>query len=241
MESLWGLPLSQYLNKPLSKRNKSFHVTYEEAQRSIEQLLSFEHVTVSTLENLILLSRFPRYLQGLNCPGTIPKCIKILKTYCSEHQLFERAYGYLCLRALCLVLDVAVLTHFNAFETHPVFLEFDSDVDILSDTAATLLARALEPGPNDPLMTGLLKYYTLPGDTQLVCLPSAGGISVSDTKFIIDELRDDAKTFSVIIRRAAIPGLATLLSVTMSHFWSLTNASEFVVSHYMLCSTLMSE
>ncbi|KAG9087300.1 hypothetical protein FS749_003016 [Ceratobasidium sp. UAMH 11750] len=228
MEHPWGLPLSQYLNKPISKRHKSFPVTHEEAQRSIEQLLSPDYVSISTLENLLLLSRFPRHLRGLDCPEMIPRCIEHLKRYCREYRIFEYAYGYLCLRALCLVLDIAVLSHFNAFETQPEFLDLDANADILSETATNLLLRILKPGPKDHLAASLLKWHRLPGGAQAVCLPSAGGLSASDTEFIAYELGNDAKSFSSIVRRTSFPGLDTLLCVMTLRYYGLSDPSEKV-------------
>ncbi|KAG9084163.1 hypothetical protein FRC06_004188 [Ceratobasidium sp. 370] len=158
----------------------------------------------------------------------IPRCVAHIKRYCSEHRIFEYAYGYLCLRALCLVLDIAILSHFNAFETQPEFLDLDADADILSETATNLLSRILKPGPIDPLAASLLKWHMPPGDTQAVCLPSAGGLSASDTEFITYELGNDVKSFSSIVRRTSFPGLATLLCVMTLHHFSIPDVSEKV-------------
>ncbi|KAG8739942.1 hypothetical protein FRC10_004969 [Ceratobasidium sp. 414] len=163
----------------------------------------------------------------------IPRCVAHLKRYCSEHrvtnlQIFEHAYGYLCLRALCLVLDIAVLSHFNAFETEPEFLDLEADVDIVSETATSLLLRILKPGPKDPLAASLLKWHKLPGDDQIVCLPSAGGLSAPDMEFVAHELGNDVKSFSSIVRRTSVPGLATLLCVITLHYCGLPDASDKV-------------
>jgi hypothetical protein len=87
MENRWGLPLAQYLNKTLAKRHGAYHVTLDEARRSTSQLQTDDYVSISVLEDILLLARFPRHLQMLHCPEMIQGCVRILKNYCDNHRV----------------------------------------------------------------------------------------------------------------------------------------------------------
>jgi hypothetical protein len=115
------------------------------------------------------------------------------------------------------VLDVAVLSHYNAFETQPELLDLDHGQNTLSATVTGFLSRILKPGSQDPLTNGLIRWHKLPNGTERVLLPSAGGFSVRDATFITEELCNDIKSFSSTIQRTAIPGMVTLLCVMELH------------------------
>lgn len=87
MENRWGLPLAQYLNKTLAKRHGAYHVTLDEARQATDQMRSADYVSISVLEDMLLLARSPRHLQVLNCPEMIQGCIRILNNYCDENRV----------------------------------------------------------------------------------------------------------------------------------------------------------
>jgi hypothetical protein len=112
---------------------------------------------------------------------------------------------------------VAVLSHYNAFETQPELLDLDHQQNTLSATVTGFLSRALEPGSQDPLTNSLLRWHKPPNGTERVLLPSAGGFSVRDATFIAEELCNDIRSFSTTIQRTQIPGMVTLLCVMELH------------------------
>jgi hypothetical protein len=133
-------------------------------------------------------------------------------------QIFDHAYGVLCLRTLTLILQVGLIAYVN-----PIILEVlnekgDSHRLITSgigDIMERMVAFSRQDRRTDFQDLG---WYRISEQSNcLACLPSIGGLSASDVTFLLEKISADSWPTQRVVRSSSVYGFTTLLFLSWQH------------------------
>ncbi|KAG8744303.1 hypothetical protein FRC10_010375 [Ceratobasidium sp. 414] len=213
MDEIWGPPLKEYFNYsndqpgPLSPVRRTASSS-RDVLAAIEQLKNMEEISFQALENVLEIERHPPLLKYMRGQGMIPACIALVRNCHQKRKLLNCAYGYLSLRALCLVLEMCVIAH------HPVFgasSEVGTGVNTLSESVANTLPGQIATSRDSN--TPFLVWESSSSTAEPEVFPFAGGLTASDTPFLINALFGDRDVLLDVCLKFGLPGLSALLVI----------------------------
>ncbi|KAF8594790.1 hypothetical protein BDV93DRAFT_529094, partial [Ceratobasidium sp. AG-I] len=169
-------------------------------------------------ELLLSLADRTNYLRKFLDGGIVPGCMRLLEEYCETNNIFDHAYGVLCFRTLCLVLQVGMLETIN-----PGILDY---VDNLSlphleklDGIGTFMhdistANTKPPHFGRKFLQDFTWYFPPTERGRSACLPVVGGFAAGDTDFLLSKIYKNTIPCQVVTSTIGIPGFATFLFLT---------------------------
>ncbi|KDN40809.1 hypothetical protein RSAG8_07827, partial [Rhizoctonia solani AG-8 WAC10335] len=273
-EDRYGPKLEQYLHAGYFDPAQREPPTHDEALGAIEALREDLNVTYEDFETILSMEKSPAcynlYLllstPDDNSIGLFPACVNLLRVYCNAegNGILDHAYGFLCLRVMSLVVQLAMLAHnewkeskwFEPFylataglpEGQSVHSTLDEHMEQLCDWA-----KELDPKERDLTLFGV-GYNS--ETRKVVCLPHSGECSIPDAEFIVEKLWSARDKFLLAARWAThlFPRMGIMLDVIRALFaaphldasipmstWTISDDDQTwvrfldVVTRYSLC------
>ncbi|CAE7158987.1 unnamed protein product [Rhizoctonia solani] len=235
-EQRYGPELEQYLRAGYFDLSLREPPTHEEALEAIKALRNDLDVTYEDFETILAMEKSPACssLYNLlstpddNFIGIFPACINLLQAYCSAegNGILDHAYGFLCLRVMSLVVQLAMLAHnvdqnwFESFWLTVAQLPEDQSVySTLSEHMNRLYdwAKELDPNKKDITLFGIC--YN-PESRKVVCLPHTGECDTPAAEFIIEKLWSARDKFLFAARWAThlFPRMGIMLDMIRALF-----------------------
>ncbi|CAE6422316.1 unnamed protein product [Rhizoctonia solani] len=208
----WGRPLEDYLSVyggDKAKRRVTYDAEFEpvalEAIQKVCRLAGdagtiakqdVDHVTLSTLNTILRLSRSPLYLRHLESPPLISSCIKLMASVLisGKSSPFSYEYGYVCFKILTIAIGVCILA--RSYELTPIVEEMIGDeeadmLQILSSQVSRVVKEEIEDVYGDDVACDwLLGWAKAPDRPQQPPLVSRADIST-----LLNILAGDCKAF----------------------------------------------
>ncbi|KAG9090678.1 hypothetical protein FS749_000364 [Ceratobasidium sp. UAMH 11750] len=196
------------------------------------QFQSVTSETLTALEGILWLIRHPKELRWLNHTTLLASCIELLQDYTDEleddEKLFSYEFGFLCFRVIILLIQVGILAQMGSLQAFLKETRNLSDPKDISAALAKFVAKPVDESYLDEdFRDRLLGAKTLDGARKL--LPTIGSFTDEDASFLLEQLWEDRKTFSLICRKgqALTSGFAFILVVIQEHMhWTFEEASS---------------
>ncbi|CAE6431659.1 unnamed protein product, partial [Rhizoctonia solani] len=221
----YGPQLTEYLSTREYGRpcELAASLTRQHIANAIKSLAQSESVTYQTFETLMALEWSPLcdHLDLLlDNSEVFPLCIKLLRQLHSQKiSILGRAYGFMCLQFLALVVDIGKIAQVNRLDQ---FLEDVSKLpagrsigSYLNNYTRELEGEWLFSHPQGRSGLVLLLGWQQDRTGHRFCLPRIGGCRFDDTMFLLEQLWDDRKGFLCAAQLASrvFPGWGGLLLV----------------------------
>ncbi|CAE6537460.1 unnamed protein product [Rhizoctonia solani] len=237
-EQRYGPKLEQYLRAGYFDLSQREPPTYDEAFEAIESLREDLDVTYKDFETILSMEKSPAcvnlYLL-LSTPedefiGIFPACVNLLRMYCNAegHGILDHAYGFLCLRVMSLVVQLA-MSAFNNWKDSKWFEPFYLATAALSEGQSAHLtlyehmqelldwSKGLNPKDRDLTLFGVCYNAE---NRRVVCLPPTGECSIPDAEFLVEKLWSARDKFLLAARwdTHLFPGLGVMLHMICALF-----------------------
>ncbi|CAE6506198.1 unnamed protein product [Rhizoctonia solani] len=225
----WGRPLAEYFSQdlnshylPIINRLRSIHyVKTVTLPKLYGSLMTPPDICSLLLDALSLIER-PKELLILDGTMLLSRCIAILKQYTDDSEpqavkLFSYELGYLCVRAISLLLHVGILAHTKTFGTFLAMVGNSSDPYEVSAALHGCVMELMhkskdQPNPRDWLL-GILTSTS--GGRMF--LRTVGGFVNTDVDFLLNVIWQDRKTFLEICTSKLTPGWGLVVLLIGEH------------------------
>ncbi|KAG8794881.1 hypothetical protein FRC12_020518 [Ceratobasidium sp. 428] len=216
----WGAPfhksVSEWYARQLTRKNP----TSQQISQDLDTL-RVGSPTCAVFERILFIPERPGYLRHFLNGGLAPRCMLLLRAYCESNNIFDYAYGILCLRTLLLVLEVGLMETINPNilnETNKLMINHEHFTGQLGSTMRQLIlvSKPSRSGQKNYLQ-GLGWSRTSDEKNGLTCLPVVGGLTWPDVKFLVDQTVDDLQRI-ITLSSTNMFGFATLLFITWQYF-----------------------
>ncbi|CAE6458573.1 unnamed protein product [Rhizoctonia solani] len=220
----YGPQLAEYLSTGGYGRSYELaaSLTRQHIADAVKSLAQPESVTYQTFETLMTLEWSPLcdHLDLLVDGDVFPLCIKLLRQLQFQKiPILDRAYGFMCLQFLALVVDIGKIAQVNRLDQ---FLENALKLSAGRSIRSYLnnYTRELEgewifshPKGRDGLVS--LLGWQKDATGHRFCLSRIGGCRFDDAMFLLEQLWDDRKRFlhAAKLTSRVFPGWAGLLLV----------------------------
>ncbi|KAG8712059.1 hypothetical protein FRC09_020273 [Ceratobasidium sp. 395] len=186
---------------------------------AIEELKTSPNVSTRTLERVLEVERHPKLIKQMRSSRIIPPCMVLVRKCYERGRLFNSKYGHLSLRVLFLSLEVSILMHLSRYA---ITSEAGQWTNSLREDVARGLSTKIAAVSG--LKVPFLRWESSgSGDPEIFSY--AGGLSTSDTRFLLDMLFDQRQAVLQVCLNAGIPGLSTVLVILWQFALSQRNNS----------------
>ncbi|KAG9123167.1 hypothetical protein FRC07_000153, partial [Ceratobasidium sp. 392] len=179
---------------------------------AIEELKTSSDISTRTLEKVLEVERHPTLIKQMRSSGIIPPCMSLVRKCHERDQLLTSKHGRLCLRVLSLTLEVSILMHLSRYAVTSEAGQWTNSLreDVARGLSTKISAVADFNAP-------FLRWESL-GFGEPVIFAFAGGLSASNTRFLLDTLFDQRKALLQVCLDEGLPGLSTVLVI----LWQFT-------------------
>ncbi|KAF8604923.1 hypothetical protein BDV93DRAFT_84638 [Ceratobasidium sp. AG-I] len=182
----WGLPVPEYFDNMSGDdvEHANDLLEYLDPTGLIEQSKTSDTIPRLHLQAICQLSWTPTYLCVFKGSNILPSLMRSLRSYCKNNKIFDYEYGYHWIEALTLAVAVGVLMETKQLKK---FIKKDSGSEVLQ-AASELIVDALPEG-----IQGMRRVFGA-SVSHGACLPSIGGLTEAEVRFLIGQLWADRKT-----------------------------------------------
>ncbi|KAG9123169.1 hypothetical protein FRC07_000155 [Ceratobasidium sp. 392] len=218
MDVAWGPLLNEYFDiKPNTSNQRSLIPRAADSSTAmvsaIHKFKTSNNISVKTLEELLAIEQIPKLQYHLHGPGMIPACLTLVRQCRQTPEILNHAYGYLALRILCLVLESSL--HAN---NRLIVVRKETDVcDLMTKNVTTYVVLSCES--KEPfLLWKPSSHFDKPE-----IFPFAGGLTISDTRFLLETVFDERKAIFNICLKSGLPGFSKVLVILWQYALSQRN------------------